>query len=124
MNSAWRIKVQVSTSTTSPITAPENLEKPNGRGVFLMRQLADTCEFEELAASPSFASRTPSQPLLLSERLGTITFQFLNTPFRLAQRAAVRSWIQDCAKANGHDIGELNFLFTNDDEMLSLNRNT
>ena len=29
-------------------TAPENLEKPNGRGVFLMRQLADTCEFEEL----------------------------------------------------------------------------
>lgn len=29
-------------------TAPENLEKPNGRGVFLMRQLADSCEFEEL----------------------------------------------------------------------------
>ena len=29
-------------------TAPENLEKPNGRGVFLMRQLADTCEFENL----------------------------------------------------------------------------
>jgi serine/threonine-protein kinase RsbW len=26
-------------------TAPENLEKPNGRGVFLMRQLSDTCEF-------------------------------------------------------------------------------
>jgi serine/threonine-protein kinase RsbW len=26
-------------------TAPENLEKPNGRGVFLMRQLADACEF-------------------------------------------------------------------------------
>ena len=29
-------------------TAPENLEKPNGRGVFLMRQLADTCESENL----------------------------------------------------------------------------
>ena len=29
-------------------TAPENIEKPNGRGVFLMRQLADSCEFEEL----------------------------------------------------------------------------
>lgn len=26
-------------------TAPENLEKPNGRGVFLMRQLADECTF-------------------------------------------------------------------------------
>ena len=29
-------------------TSPENIEKPNGRGVFLMRQLADNCEFEEL----------------------------------------------------------------------------
>ena len=53
---------------------------------------------------------------------GTITFQFLNTPFRLAQRAAVRSWIQDCARANGHEIGESNFLFSNVEEMLSLNR--
>jgi len=29
-------------------TSPENIEKPNGRGVFLMRQLADQCTFEEL----------------------------------------------------------------------------
>jgi serine/threonine-protein kinase RsbW len=28
-------------------TAPENIEKPNGRGVFLMRNLADTVNFEE-----------------------------------------------------------------------------
>ncbi|NQX90564.1 MAG: ATP-binding protein [Flavobacteriales bacterium] len=28
-------------------TAPENIEKPNGRGVFLMRNLADRCEFFE-----------------------------------------------------------------------------
>ncbi len=28
-------------------TAPENREKPNGRGVFLMRNLADDCAFEE-----------------------------------------------------------------------------
>ncbi|MEN9639556.1 MAG: hypothetical protein RLZZ262_1425 [Bacteroidota bacterium] len=26
-------------------TAPENIEKPHGRGVFLMRQLSDHCEF-------------------------------------------------------------------------------
>lgn len=26
-------------------TAPENIEKPNGRGVFLMRNLADRCNF-------------------------------------------------------------------------------
>jgi len=28
-------------------TSPENLERPNGRGVFLMRNLADECLFEE-----------------------------------------------------------------------------
>lgn len=28
-------------------TAPENREKPNGRGVFLMRNLADECTFED-----------------------------------------------------------------------------
>lgn len=28
-------------------TSPENLEKPNGRGVFLMRSLADECAFED-----------------------------------------------------------------------------
>ena len=28
-------------------TAPENIEKPHGRGVFLMRHLADECAFEE-----------------------------------------------------------------------------
>jgi len=26
-------------------TAPENIEKPHGRGVFLMRHLSDKCEF-------------------------------------------------------------------------------
>jgi serine/threonine-protein kinase RsbW len=28
-------------------TAPENIEKPHGRGVFLMRNLADECAFED-----------------------------------------------------------------------------
>lgn len=28
-------------------TAPENIEKPHGRGVFLMRQLSDACSFED-----------------------------------------------------------------------------
>ena len=53
---------------------------------------------------------------------GTITFQFLNTPFRLAQRDAVRRWISNCLLLSGHRVGELNFLFTNDEEMLSMNR--
>jgi serine/threonine-protein kinase RsbW len=28
-------------------TAPENIEKPHGRGVFLMKKLADNCAFED-----------------------------------------------------------------------------
>lgn len=28
-------------------TAPENIEKPHGRGVFLMKNLSDNCEFSE-----------------------------------------------------------------------------
>jgi serine/threonine-protein kinase RsbW len=28
-------------------TAPENLEKPNGRGIFLMKNLADEINFED-----------------------------------------------------------------------------
>ena len=28
-------------------TSPENIEKPHGRGVFLMRHLADECAFED-----------------------------------------------------------------------------
>lgn len=31
-------------------TSPENLEKPNGRGVFLMRHLADSVSFEDNGA--------------------------------------------------------------------------
>ncbi|NND76685.1 MAG: ATP-binding protein [Flavobacteriales bacterium] len=31
-------------------TSPENLEKPNGRGVFLMSKLADEIEFDETGA--------------------------------------------------------------------------
>lgn len=31
-------------------TSPENLEKPNGRGVFLMSKLADDIEFDETGA--------------------------------------------------------------------------
>ena len=31
-------------------TSPENIEKPNGRGVFLMRHLSDEIEFEDNGA--------------------------------------------------------------------------
>ena len=38
-------------STLPDPTDPENLEKPNGRGVFLMKKLAEKVEFDEKGSS-------------------------------------------------------------------------
>jgi len=53
---------------------------------------------------------------------GNITFQFLQTPFRLQHRAAIRSWLEHCLSLHGHTAGDLAFLFTNDEEMLRFNQ--
>ena len=53
---------------------------------------------------------------------GDITFQFQHTPFRLRQRHAVRAWLNHCIRSTGHNTGELNFLFTTDEAMLTMNR--
>ena len=53
---------------------------------------------------------------------GNITFQFLQTPFRLRHRAAIRSWLEHCLAVHGHSAGDLAFLFTNDEEMLRFNQ--
>ena len=52
-------------------TAPENIEKPNGRGVFLMRQLADSCEFEDLGrvAIMRFDNAIPQMALQIQKCL-------------------------------------------------------
>jgi serine/threonine-protein kinase RsbW len=34
-------------------TAPENIEKENGRGIYLMRSLAESVEFDDLGRSVS-----------------------------------------------------------------------
>ena len=39
-------------------TAPENLEKPGGRGVFLMKNLADTIKFENNGATVKLDFKT------------------------------------------------------------------
>lgn len=53
---------------------------------------------------------------------GTITFQSLHTPFRLQQRTAVRLWLTKCLAERNHTPGELNFVFTTDEEVLRLNQ--
>lgn len=47
-------------------TSPENLEKPNGRGVFLMRHLADEVEFEENGRIVNIQFLNLSKPVSLS----------------------------------------------------------
>lgn len=39
-------------------TSPENIEKPNGRGVFLMKNLADNIEFEDNGSTVKLGFKT------------------------------------------------------------------
>lgn len=47
-------------------TSPENLEKPNGRGVFLMRHLADEIEFSEGGRIVEITFKNLSKPVEVS----------------------------------------------------------
>ena len=44
-------------------TSPENLEKPNGRGVFLMRHLADEVEFSNNGSTVELTFNNLSKPV-------------------------------------------------------------
>lgn len=47
-------------------TAPENLEKPNGRGVFLMRHLSDEMEFSDDGRVVEMYFKNLSKPIEVS----------------------------------------------------------
>jgi len=47
-------------------TSPENLEKPNGRGVFLMRHLSDNLEFKEDGRIVEIEFKDLSKPIEVS----------------------------------------------------------
>jgi probable rRNA maturation factor len=53
---------------------------------------------------------------------GAISFQFHLTPFRLRSRNGVRRWLQDCMNAEQQQIQEINFMFSTDAHVLSMNR--
>lgn len=44
-------------------TSPENIEKPNGRGVFLMQHLSDEIEFEDEGRIVKLAFKSLSKPI-------------------------------------------------------------
>jgi len=52
---------------------------------------------------------------------GTISFLFHLTPFRLRQRQAVRDWLARCVHQEGKRVEELNYMFSTDDYVLSMN---
>ncbi|MFT6353638.1 MAG: serine/threonine-protein kinase RsbW, partial [Cryomorphaceae bacterium] len=44
-------------------TSPENIEKPNGRGVFLMRHLSDEIGFDDDGRIVQLAFKSLSKPV-------------------------------------------------------------
>lgn len=53
---------------------------------------------------------------------GTITFQFEDTPFKLHDRRAVRSWLLNAANQAGTPLHEVHFLFCSDERILAANQ--
>lgn len=50
-----------------------------------------------------------------------ITFQNSNSVFVLKQKATLKSWLKTIVVKRKRNIGELNFVFTNDEELLKFN---
>lgn len=51
----------------------------------------------------------------------SITFQNQNIKFSLKEKLKIKYWILNVIKLEKKKIGELNFIFTNDDELLKKN---
>lgn len=52
---------------------------------------------------------------------GDISFLFHLTPFRLRHRNAIRDWLSACVQEEGTRIEQLNYMFSTDDYVLSMN---
>lgn len=50
-----------------------------------------------------------------------ITFQNKELSFKLQQASKLKTWIKNVAELEGKKIGQLNFVFTNDEELLKTN---
>jgi probable rRNA maturation factor len=45
-----------------------------------------------------------------------------DTEFKLPQKLVVKKWLTAQAKAEGHDMGDLNYIFATDEHVLSVNK--
>ena len=45
-----------------------------------------------------------------------------DTDYKLPQKLAVKKWLTAQAKAEGHDVGDLNYIFASDEYVLQVNR--
>lgn len=51
-----------------------------------------------------------------------ITFQSQNIAFPPIEREEVKAWIQDVASSYGKTVGDINYIFVDDEEILRINR--
>ena len=79
-------------------TAPENLEKPSGRGIFLMRHLADEVPLP--------------MPVYFFEE---------DIRFSLEAEEKTREWVENVIEKENRVIGDLNFIFCSDEHLHQIN---
>lgn len=51
-----------------------------------------------------------------------ITFQTQSIPLPRLQKNRLKRWLREVARGYGHEIGELAYIFCNDEEILEVNR--
>ncbi len=51
-----------------------------------------------------------------------IRFEFIDTNFSLSNRESVRNWIKSIISKYGRRVGEINYIFSNDDYILEVNK--
>ena len=51
-----------------------------------------------------------------------ITFSNSNSTFSLKAKTKIKNWISDVAKKEKRDIGNLSYVFTNDEDLLTINK--
>ena len=52
-----------------------------------------------------------------------ISFQNQSIKFKLNEKVKIKKWLSLLVKKQNHQLGELNFVFTNDEELLKYNQN-
>lgn len=98
-------------------TAPENLEKPSGRGIFLMRHLADEVDFQQDGKVVQLTFyiawyKLSHMPVYFFEE---------DISFTHTSEEKTKLWIEHIVQTEKRILGDLNFIFCTDEHLHEIN---